>query len=360
MKGAQNNITEPVLAILVNSLESGGAEKQSVYLLNVLKDKYKTLFFIFHGDLIDEKIFRLIEGDNYVLVQLRGNFFLKLVNLYRVLKDNNVKVFFTYLTKPNFWGSIIGSLAGVKKIYGGIRSTNLPIWKLILEIITMHFLSTGTIFNSYLAEEIFSKGLKAKHSIVIPNCLPFISNASIRTPKECLTIISVGRFHEAKDYKTAINAINLLVKKELKIYYQIIGYGHLESSIRKWITELHLNESIELIINPSNIIELLEKADIYLSTSKYEGTSNSIMEAMNSSLPIVATNVGDNNKLIFEGKSGYLHDVGDFKSIADRLQFLIQNYEARINMGIKSNEILRENYSSNQFRDRYFKLIQTK
>lgn len=51
---------------------------------------------------------------------------------------------------------------------------------------------------------------------------------------------------------------------------------------------------------------MLDKADIYLSTSLFEGTSNSIMEAMNADLPIVATNVGDNGLLVKNEINGFL------------------------------------------------------
>ncbi len=360
MLDSHYNLSEPTVALLVNSLQSGGTEKQSVFLFNVLKNKYKTIFIIFHGDLIDENMLKLIDSNNYQLVKLRGNGLYKVRILYNILKNNRVSILFTYLTKPNFLGGIIGKLAGVKEIFGGIRSTKFPIWKSILEKMIMRFFTSGTIFNSFLAEDKFSKELKAKKSIVIPNCFPFVKKVTIRPQKQNITIISVGRFHESKDYVTAIRAVGLAVEKYSNLKYQIIGYGKLEPTIKEWINEFNLNDKIELLINPSNISELLDKADIYLSTSKYEGTSNSIMEAMNASLPIVATNVGDNNRLVHQGKSGYLHDTGDYKNISNSLLILINNYESRIKLGIESNIILKENYSYEKFENSYIELIEGK
>ncbi|MBO7272587.1 MAG: glycosyltransferase family 4 protein, partial [Bacteroidaceae bacterium] len=99
-------------------------------------------------------------------------------------------------------------------------------------------------------------------------------------------------------------------------------------------------------------------ADIYLSTSLFEGTSNSIMEAMNWSLPVVATNVGDNNHLVIDGVNGTLHPIGDAKGMAESIANLLTNYELRKEYGLASNKNLRENYSMEIFEKRYLKLIE--
>lgn len=345
------------IAIFVNTLKSGGAEKQSIYLLNALKDNFNVYLIIFYGSQIEEKLTRLITGKNYTLIKLQGNTFIKLFNIYNVFKKNKITHLFTYLTKPNFYGSIIGRLAGIKYIYGNIRTSKLPFWKTILEIIASHFFSTATIFNSYAGESIFRrKGIKK--TTIIPNCFSGISAPIKRDQKANIKIISVGRFVEEKDYFTALRTIKELQASRNNFIFQIVGYGKMENVIRNKISELCIEKNVELFINPNNISELLKDADIYLSTSLFEGTSNSIMEAMNASLPIVATNVGDNNRLMLEGINGFLHNVGDCKSIANSIENLILNYNKRIDLGLESNRILNENYSYDIFKTKYLNLIE--
>lgn len=345
------------IVILVNTLQRGGAEKQSIYLLNALKDKYLLVFVVFHGLLIEDKLLQLIEGNNYHLIRLGEKKFKKLVVLYKIFKNYEINYLFTYLTKPNFIGAVIGRFAGINNIYGGIRSTKLPLWKLLIEKFTMNFLTTKTIFNSYLGEKLLGVKESTK-TLVIPNCFYNIHDVFVRPIKSHSKIITVGRFDEAKDYKTAIKSIYELTKTKPIFIFQIVGYGKLESEIRKWITYYKLEGFIQVLINPDNISELLNEADIYLSTSIFEGTSNSIMEAMNASLPIVATNVGDNNRMIFEGKNGFLHHVGDYKGIVKSLEALMDDYNLRIKFGIRSNQILRENYSFKKFKESYIQLIE--
>ncbi len=348
------------IIIFVNSLKSGGAEKQSIFLLNAIKNEYHVFYIIFHGSQSDRNMLQLIEGENFTLVKLHGNILHRIINLYRIIHSNKIICIFTYLTKPNFIGAIIGRLGKVRNIYCGIRSTKLPLWKLVLEKFIMIFFSKGTIFNSYSGRDLLSVKAFKRISLVIPNCFPVIQLPIHRTHKQRLTIISIGRFDNAKDYKTAIKSIYQLKLNNYDVTYQIVGYGKLEAKIKSWITKFNLEKEIELVINPPNISQLLDNADIYLSTSKFEGTSNSIIEAMNASLPIIATNVGDSNRLVIHGENGFLHNVRDYTAIKQSLELLIENYDLRIKMGLASNNILRSNYSYDIFINSYLQIIEKK
>ncbi len=83
------------------------------------------------------------------------------------------------------------------------------------------------------------------------------------------------------------------------------------------------------------------------------------MEAMSYSLPIVATNVGDNNRLVYHGQNGYIVDVKDFKQLANKLCELVISYEKRITFGLESYRIIKENYSFEVFQNKYIELIET-
>ena len=139
----------------------------------------------------------------------------------------------------------------------------------------------------------------------------------------------------------------------------IIGYGDEEQNIRCWINEYGVEDYIKLYISPNNVQDIVRAADMYLSTSLFEGTSNSIMEALNWSLPVVATNVGDNNHLVVDGINGMIHAIGDAKGMAESLAAMIDNYDLRISYGLAGNKILRDNYSMEIFEKRYIKLIES-
>ena len=348
------------IAIFVSTLGSGGAEKQAALLASVLSKHYNVHFVALYGDSeTSDFVMSILKKSEVNVYPLVGSQSKKFKEYASILRSNNVVCSFNYLTKCDFWGAIIAKRCGVKKVYNGIRNSKLDGYKNFLEWISHNFIASGTIFNCYSGEKAFRrKGFRESKCITIPNCFPNISAPLEKTDKGIVRIITVARFHPQKDYETAIKTIALLKKTCKNFVFDLCGYGVLEEQIRGWVKQYDIEDVVEFHIHPNNIPELLRQADIYISTSLFEGTSNSIMEAMNWCLPVVCTNVGDNDKLVLEGENGYLTEIGDAEQLATKLKTLITDRELRHRMGLKSNWHLRENYSMEVFEERYLRVIQ--
>lgn len=348
------------IAIFVSTLGSGGAEKQAALLASVLSKHYCVHFVALYGDSETSNfVMSILKKSGVKVYPLNGNLRKKLKEYANILEENNVFCSFNYLTKCDFWGAIIAKRCGVKKVYNGIRNSKLEGYKNVLEWISHNFIASGTIFNCYSGEKAFRhKGFRKCKCISIPNCFPNIAEPMEKVYKEIVRIITVARFHPQKDYETAIKAISVLKKAYENFVFDLCGYGVLEKQIRGWVKQYDVEDVVEFHIHPNNIPELLKEADIYISTSLFEGTSNSIMEAMNWCLPVVCTNVGDNDKLVHDGENGYLTQIGDAEQMAAKLKSLIADRNLRQEMGLRSNQILRENYSMEIFEKRYIELIE--
>lgn len=348
------------IAIFIPTLRAGGAEKQACLLARLLAVNHEVLMVIRTSiDDIDPKNRKIIEDVPVKLYSLPQGIFSSFREFYRILKQQRVDTLFNFLTFPDFYGTFAARLVGVAKIYGGIRSARLPFHKYLIELLAHHLFSTGTIFNSYSGAEYFQKRGFRRHKIkIIHNC--FIGKCSYKEVREShnsISIISVGRFSPEKDYRTALLSIKLLSLRRRNIRYQIIGYGVCEGDIRSTVEELGLSDIVEIVINPSDITDRLLRSDIYLSTSLFEGTSNSILEAMDASLPIVATKVGDNAYLVEDGWNGYLHNPKDKDSIASSLLELIDNHDKRVAFGQYSYQLLRQRFSADKFVGEYESLL---
>ncbi|MDE6287201.1 MAG: glycosyltransferase family 4 protein, partial [Muribaculaceae bacterium] len=229
---------------------------------------------------------------------------------------------------------------------------------MISERLVTNRLAFATVSNSYSGTEaLVSHGLSKSKALTITNCFENISAAAEKQSTDEVRIITVGRFVEAKDYETAIRAVALASAKAKNLQLVIVGYGELEDKVREWVKKYGVEQATSIYINPPNIPELLSQADIYLSTSIFEGTSNSIMEALNADLPVVATRVGDNDRLVEDGVNGILCDVGAYENIADAIVKLAENKDLRHAMGRESKKILIRDYSVDSFRDKYEALI---
>lgn len=346
------------IAIFIKNLTSGGAEKQSILLAKSLSETYQIHYIIFNGSKIHQKYLDMLqENENIKVISFTGGHLKRYANLLKYIQENHIEGIFSYLTAANAYACIAGKLTGIK-VYTGLRNAELPLLKCLADRVLTNLFAKKTVCNCYSgAKNFISKGFNKNKIIVIPNCFENISPYKEKQTSNQIRIITVGRFVPQKDYETAIKSISELTKIHPNIIFEIVGYGELEKDIRNWINIYNIYSNTNIYINPNNIPELLNQADIYLSTSLFEGTSNSIMEGMNANLPIVATNVGDNDKLVHNNSNGFLCEKLNFKEIASCLEKLVSDIELRKKMGYQSKKLLQSEYSIEKFRQKYINLI---
>lgn len=349
------------IAILIPTIKPGGAEKQAALLAATLCEENEVHFVSLWGKKnLSVVVQKFLEDAHVQIHYLSGKNFGKWKEYYQLLKQQKIEIVFNYLTACDVIGAIVEKLAGVNTVFNGIRNSRLAPVKTILEWFAHNLFADYTIYNCQSGAEYFeSLGFCKKKNIVIHNCFPDISKPIKRVDKEIKTIITIGRFEPQKDYQTAIKAIAELRKSRQDFVFTIIGHGHIETQIREWVKMYGLTDYTQILIAPSNVQEILKAADIYLSTSLFEGTSNSIMEAMNWSIPVVATNVGDNYVLVEQNVSGFLTPVGDVDGLAKVMKILLSSHQMRLVMGQKGNENL-YNFSLEKFKNNYNEILRTK
>ena len=351
------------VAILIPSLRQGGAEKQAAILATVL-DKHHgvDLYLLYGNNSIAPQNQELLNNSKVRLHLLDGNIISKILRLKREFQSKRIDVLFNYLTSCDVVGTIAARMGGVKRIYGGIRNARLESWqKLVADRFIHNNLATGTIYNCYSGAEYFtSKGFNEKNNIVIPNGFLDIADPIIREDREVKHIVTTGRFVPQKDYYTMIQVISQLKELRQDFMMDIIGYGVEEDNIRKWIDEFGVGKYVNIHIKPDNVQEIVRDADIYLSTSLFEGTSNSIMEALNWSLPVVATDVGDNDHLVINHTNGTIHSIGDVGGLVQSITTLLNDVNLRNRYGSHGHSLLTNNYSIEAFEQKYCQLLADK
>ena len=128
--------------------------------------------------------------------------------------------------------------------------------------------------------------------------------------KETIVIGTVGRMEPVKDQVTLAEAFIHLVetcednKSHLRL--MMIGDGDLRAVAQSKLDDAGLTDQVWLPGSLNNVPELMNLMDIFVLPSRNEGISNTILEAMASGLPVVATNVGGNPELVVEGETGRL------------------------------------------------------
>ena len=159
---------------------------------------------------------------------------------------------------------------------------------------------------------------------------------------------SVGRLAEVKDQASLIQALHLLVRSrpELagKLRLVLVGDGPLLADLERQIAEYGIGELVWLAGDREDVSQLLQAMDIFVLPSLAEGVSNTVLEAMATGLPVVATDTGGNPELVEHGVNGYLLPVQDPQALADSLLALIDAPDERVRMGENGLEKVRKTF----------------
>ena len=151
---------------------------------------------------------------------------------------------------------------------------------------------------------------------VIPHYQPKILSEVL--DKKDNLIVTLARYHNAKNLNAAIKVIEKVKKTIPDIKFCIYGYGPQEQMLKNLIEELNLTENIFLMGHTNNPLEKVKEAKLSLMTSNYEGFNLAIAEAMACSTPVVSYNTkygpGD---LIRNGIDGFL--VEDINQAAEKV-----------------------------------------
>jgi glycosyltransferase involved in cell wall biosynthesis len=350
------------IAIICKTFLKGGAEKQALILTKLLVENgIEVVLVNWYGEKVDQRNLKFISDNSFLYYPMSGNYLKKLNKFRKILNHDEISIIISYLTLGNF-------VAGISKILnrnivtiGGIRNEKLPYYKFMFEKLVHNYLNDATVFNNYSAKSKFEKrGFNPDKIYVIQNAIELInSQLSSRTSNNEIKIVTVGRFVKQKDYETALKSFRNLVERnrDKNFKYNIVGYGPLEKYIRTMAEQLKIENKVKLFINPPDVSVILKNSDIFLSTSLFEGVSNSIMEALIAGLPVVATNVGDNSYLVKNGLNGYLVPCKDVDSIVDKLEYLSGSEEVRNEFGENSIKVVETEFSKMRLLDSYLSLF---
>jgi len=138
---------------------------------------------------------------------------------------------------------------------------------------------------------------------------------------------TVGRIQAVKDQATLIRAFAELVRTRSefsdRIRLAVVGDGPLLAELRRLANFLGIADRVWLPGALKNIPEVLRAFDLFALPSLSEGISNTILEAMATGLPAVATDVGGNPELVINGTTGILVPVGDRRALAEAMAMYI-------------------------------------
>jgi len=165
-----------------------------------------------------------------------------------------------------------------------------------------------------------------------------------------ILLLMIGRFIPKKGFSTAFRALKLIVKKNANVKLVVIGDGAMKSQYESILKEDNTTDRALFMgyVNKNELMDYYSACDIFLMPSEKkpaDGLNTVVPEAMACGRPIIASNVGGNDLVVFDGLNGFLHSEGDHAQLADLVNRLIDDECLRIDMGKKSLELVKEKFN---------------
>lgn len=359
------NDPRPLIAHVVYHFGTGGMENGMVMLFNHLpEEKYRhaVICLAGHGD-FRQRIRRSDIGF-HDLVKRPGNDLSWLPRLHRLLRQLRPAILHTRnlnAMEAQFvgaWARVPGRVHGehgrdVYDLYGKNWKYNLL--RRAASVWVQRYIAVSRDLAAWLAHDIgvspsrirqIYNGVDGQRFHPRSVLRPDLGRADFFAGATCV-IGSVGRIAAVKDYPTLIRAFAELLAhhprpEELRLV--LVGDGPEMPKCRTLVRELGLADKAWLPGDREDIADWLRAFDVFALPSLGEGISNTILEAMASGLPVVATRVGGNPELISDGVNGTLLPAGDVHAMAQALRSYALDPALRLSQGTAARQRVEGNF----------------
>lgn len=279
-----------------------------------------------------------------------------LISLMTIMRRLKFDVLHLHSSKAGFLGRICSRLLGIKNVYytphgvSFLRDDVSQMKRLLfiyLEKIAAQISGTVVCCSNSEKKEFLNNKIKAIH---INNGIPINTSISVGANKtEKLIFVNSGRICFQKD-PIFFNEIAKIFVNDPHVSFKWIGDGELRNSLN--------SPNIEITgwISQQSAIKELEAGSFFLSTSRWEGLSLSILEAMSLGVPLLLRDCIGNVDLVMEKpRNGFLFSKID--EAAKYIKFIESNISEYVNWCSGSRSICKEHFSIDlcalKYRDLY-------
>ena len=143
---------------------------------------------------------------------------------------------------------------------------------------------------------------------------------------------------------TLLDAFGRLIADGVGARLLLLGAGSMEGQMRAFIAKNQLKDRVHApgLIPEEELADYFNLADVYVSASRSDGTSISLLQAMACGLPVVVSDIPGNREWVVPGVNGWLAPVGDPRALASALAAAIADPVARGRMGEANVAVARE------------------
>lgn len=192
------------------------------------------------------------------------------------------------------------------------------------------------------------------NGVDLSRCIPKESYAG----GDKITFMHVGRFSRQKNHEMLIEAFCDFAKEYKNVELLLVGKGELFHRMQEFAKTCAISDKIAFLGERNDVFEILHRADVFLLPSLYEGMPMSIIEAMGTGLPVIATRTGGIPTMIQDKETGCLIDCNK-DELVNAMKEMV-NEKTRERYGKKALIFANKNFSVSVMADQYCKVYEIK
>jgi len=327
--------TDPArILYLIVTLPVGGAEEHLLSLIrNLDRSRYDPLVCCIgkSGPIGGE-----IEKTGVCVVELgmlsRGGFDRRIVRMIReVLRREKISLLHSHLYHANFYGRLaafqehIPAVCTIHNTYARPKLHRRFLNRWLARRSSRIIAVSGPVHDDIVRYD----GVAPSKITVIPNGVDMSrfdislsreqSRERLGVPLECFLVGAVGRLEEQKGLSYLIEAIRILVEGGKNVSLLVVGSGREEGRLREQAANSGIADSVFFLGTRRDVPELYRAMDVFALSSLWEGGPITLLEAMASGVPVVATPVGFVPEVLQDGKNGFIVPIRDPEELAEAL-----------------------------------------
>lgn len=209
-------------------------------------------------------------------------------------------------------------------------------------------------------------GFPPEQLLLIPNSVdvqqfqPQSPACDLRThwhvPLDVPLIGMVGRLSYQKGHTVLFEALPQVWEAFPHVHVVLVGDGELRSELQTQTAQIDTNGRIHFVGQQHDMPKVLSTFDLFVLSSRYEGLSFAVLEAMATQQAIVATAVDGTSEVIEDGHTGLLVPPNDARALADAMIQLLGDPAARYRMGKAAREVVMTRFNQQQMLEHTFAL----
>jgi glycosyltransferase involved in cell wall biosynthesis len=268
-----------------------------------------------------------------------------------------------------FWGRLAAWLAGVPMICSWLHSTGWPdsigTLNRLLTPITDAFIAVASSHGRYLIEQ---ERLPADRVHVVQNGVdmdrfqPRADDHELRAGLQlpCAAPVAgiVARLSAEKNHELFLEVAALVRQEVGDAHFLVVGDGPRLDRLTTLAAEKGLADCVHFIGNRTDVPDLLGLMDVFLLTSHIEANPISILEALATGKPVVATRVGSVGETVIDGEVGFLVAPGDAAAMAARVVELFRDPRLARRLGGEARRQVLDRHSLRAATDQFQNLLQ--